>query len=296
MAIYLQRTQSRDKGSSRTEANSNMSEELSYQKIMQMFAESDRQRQQDKLELREELRIYRQEQLEILDRWYKAQEQWRQNLEQTQEQWRKEQEQRRQEQEQTQEKWRKEQEQRRQAQDRWFQKQEQSLEKWRAAREIEWQKTDKSMRNLHKEVNRLRDLFESQWSRLIEALVDGKLVHLLREQSIEVNHTATNVEGTSADGHNYEFDILAVNGNELVVVEVKSRLQSDDVREFLRELQNFKSWLREYQSMTVYGAVAYLRADESAVRYAENQGMYVIRAVGDSAKIINGADFKARTW
>ena len=284
-----------------------MSEELSYQKIMQMFAESDRQRQQDKLELREELRIYRQEQLEILDRWYKAQEQWRQNQEQAQEKWRKDQEQRRQEQEraqeqwrqnheQAQEKWRKEQEQRRQAQDRWFQKQEQSLEKWRAAREIEWQKTDKSMRNLHKEVNRLRDLFESQWSRLIEALVDGKLVHLLREQSIEVNHTATNVEGTSADGHNYEFDILAINGNELVVVEVKSRLQSDDVREFLRELQNFKSWLREYQGMTVYGAVAYLRADESAVRYAENQGMYVIRAVGDSAKIINGADFKARTW
>ena len=338
-----------------------MSEELSYQQIMQMFAESDRQRQQDKLEFREELRIYRQEQLEILDRWYKAQEQWRQNHEQTQERWRqsheqaqeqwrqnheqtqekwrkeqeqrrqeqeqwrqnqeqaqekwrkeqeqrrqeqeqaqekwrKEQEQRRQEQEQAQEKWRKEQEQRRQAQDRWFQKQEQSLEKWRAAREIEWQKTDQSMRNLHKEVNRLRDLFESQWSRLIEALVDGKLVHLLREQSIEVNHTATNVEGTSADGHNYEFDILAVNGNELVVVEVKSRLQSDDVREFLRELQNFKSWLREYQSMTVYGAVAYLRADEAAVRYAENQGMYVIRAVGDSAQIINGTDFKARTW
>ena len=277
-----------------------MSEELSYQKIMQMFAESDRQRQQDKLELREELRMYRQEQLEMLDRWYKAQEQWRQNHEQAQEQWREDQEraqeQWRQNLEQTQEKWRKEQEQRRQAQDRWFQKQEQSLEKWRAAREIEWQKTDKSMRNLHKEVNRLRDLFESQWSRLIEALVDGKLVHLLREQSIEVNHTATNVEGTSADGHNYEFDILAVNGNELVVVEVKSRLQSDDVREFLRELQNFKSWLREYQSMTVYGAVAYLRADESAVRYAENQGMYVIRAVGDSAQIINGTDFKPRTW
>ena len=157
-------------------------------------------------------------------------------------------------------------------------------------------KTEAAIRKLSKEVSRLRDLFESQWSRLLEALVDGKLVHLLRQRQIPVNHTSSNVAGLSADGQAYEFDILAVNGDAVVVVEVKSRLQSDDVREFVNELKHFKSWLREYQGMKVYGAVAYLRADESAIRQAQNQGMFVIKAVGDSAQIINPPDFQARAW
>ena len=163
-------------------------------------------------------------------------------------------------------------------------------------REEDRSKTEAAIRKLSKEVSRLRDLFESQWSRLLEALVDGKLVHLLRQRQIPVNHTSSNVAGVSADGQAYEFDILAVNGDAVVVVEVKSRLQSDDVREFVNELKHFKSWLREYQGMKVYGAVAYLRADESAIRQAQNQGMFVIKAVGDSAQIINPPDFQARAW
>ena len=163
-------------------------------------------------------------------------------------------------------------------------------------REEDSLKTEAAIRKLSKEVSRLRDLFESQWSRLLEALVDGKLVHLLRQRQIPVNHTSSNVAGVSADGQAYEFDILAVNGDAVVVVEVKSRLQSDDVREFVNELKHFKSWLREYQGMKIYGAVAYLRADESAIRQAQNQGMFVIKAVGDSAQIINPPDFQARVW
>ena len=43
---------------------------------------------------------------------------------------------------------------------------------------------------------------------------------------------------------------------------------------------------------TIYGAVAYLRAEEEANKYAERQGLFVIRATGDSASIINKKDFK----
>ena len=168
--------------------------------------------------------------------------------------------------------------------------------KWHKQREEDRGKTEAAIRKLSKEVSRLRDLFESQWSRLLEALVDGKLVHLLRQRQIPVNHTSSNVAGVSVDGQAYEFDILAVNGDAVVVVEVKSRLQSDYVREFVNELKHFKSWLREYQGMKVYGAVAYLRADESAIRQTQNQGMFVIKAVGDSAQIINPPDFQARAW
>ena len=148
---------------------------------------------------------------------------------------------------------------------------------------------------MSKEINRLRNLFESQWSRLIEALVDGKLVELLIERGINVTHTATNVEG-KYQSRQYEFDILAVNGSEVVVVEVKSRLQVPDVKELMEELKQFKTWVPEYRDKKIYGAVAYLRVDENAIRFAENQGLFVIKAVGDSASLINSSDFQPRSW
>ncbi len=46
----------------------------------------------------------------------------------------------------------------------------------------------------------------------------------------------------------------------------------------------------------MYGAVAYLKADESADRYAEGQGLFVIRATGSSASITNAENFKPRTF
>ena len=219
-----------------------MNEELTYQKVLQMFAETDRRMEAKMEAMRVEIREAERKREKLELKWSK-------------------------------------------------QREEDSKQ-----REEDSHKTDAAIRKLSKEVSRLRDLFESQWSRLLEALVDGKLVHLLRQRQIPVNHTSSNVAGVSADGQAYEFDILAVNGDAVVVVEVKSRLQSDDVREFVDELKRFKSWLREYQGMKVYGAVAYLRADESAIRQAQNQGMFVIKAVGDSAQIINPPDFQARAW
>ena len=219
-----------------------MNEELTYQKVLQMFAETDRRMEAKMEAMRVEIREAERKREKLELKWSK-------------------------------------------------QREEDSKQ-----REEDSHKTDAAIRKLSKEVSRLRDLFESQWSRLLEALVDGKLVHLLRQRQIPVNHTSSNVAGVSADGQAYEFDILAVNGDAVVVVEVKSRLQSDDVREFVNELKHFKSWLREYQGMKVYGAVAYLRADESAIRQAQNQGMFVIKAVGDSAQIINPSDFQARAW
>ena len=44
----------------------------------------------------------------------------------------------------------------------------------------------------------------------------------------------------------------------------------------------------------IYGTIAYLKADEQSKDYALNQKLFVIRATGDSASIINDVDFEPR--
>ncbi len=73
-------------------------------------------------------------------------------------------------------------------------------------------------------------------------------------------------------------------------------LKVRDVDHFLETLRNVTVLLPEYAAHAAYGAVAYLKANESADAYAERQGLFVIRATGSRASITNREDFRPRTF
>ena len=155
--------------------------------------------------------------------------------------------------------------------------------------------TDRRLKDTDRRLKKTDELFNSQWGKLMESLVEGDLVALLQEKGIAVERTCTNVKG-GRDGWHYEFDILAVNGGEVVVVEVKTTLRAEDVTHFLEKLDHFTEWVPEYKGGKILASVAYLKADSSVSEYAERQGLYVIRATGSSASIINEPDFRPRVF
>ncbi len=143
--------------------------------------------------------------------------------------------------------------------------------------------------------------FNKRWGHLVESLVKGKLVHLLRERGIQVNQTLPNVEAqlTNKDGtvqKRTEFDIIVANGKEVVIVEVKTVLSPKDLHHFLSNLQDFKSYFPKFKADTLYGAVAYLKSEGKAHVLSEAEGLFVIKAVGDSASLINKPDFKPKAF
>jgi hypothetical protein len=163
-----------------------------------------------------------------------------------------------------------------------------------------FQETERLIKESAEETDRkfkqLEKLFTSQWGRLMEALVEGDLVPLLTQRGISVSDTSTRLKGKRPDGGNYEFDIIAHNGAEMVVVEVKTRLRPDDVKDFLYKLDHIKSWIPRYAHNRIYGAMAWLTADAGAETMVENRGLLSIRATGDSASIVNTAEVRPRAW
>ncbi|VFM98487.1 MAG: hypothetical protein BECKG1743D_GA0114223_104782 [Candidatus Kentron sp. G] len=151
------------------------------------------------------------------------------------------------------------------------------------------------MKETGRRLKRAEGLFTSQWGRLVESLVEGALVPLLQERGILIQRTLRRVTGCY-EGQNYEFDILVVNGDELVIVEVKTTLRPDDVTRFVAKLDQCKVWMPEYASRTVYGGVAFIQTDADAGRMAEKQRLFVIRATGNSAAIVNQEGFRPRRW
>ena len=154
---------------------------------------------------------------------------------------------------------------------------------------------DRRMKEADRRLRKAEDLFTSQWGKLMESLVEGDLVPLLNERGIAVEETFERLTGRR-NGEHIEFDIVAANGNEVVVVEVKTTLRPKDVAWFLDKLSWFSEWFTPYRGRPVYGAVAYLRSDSSVTRQAERRGLFVIRATGSSASIVNEPDFEPRAF
>lgn len=172
---------------------------------------------------------------------------------------------------------------------------EQVLELFRET-DRKFQETDRKFQETDQRMKELQALFESQWGKLMESLVEGDLVNLLQARGLAISDTSTRLKGQLPGGGNYEFDILAHNGDEVVVVEVKTTLKPDHVRKFVQRMDQFKTWLPRYANNRLHGAVAWLRADAGADAMAIAQGLFSIRATGESARIMNPEDFTPRDW
>jgi hypothetical protein len=155
--------------------------------------------------------------------------------------------------------------------------------------------TDTELRERFKETDKkikeLSDLFTSQWGRLIEALVrPGVLKHFL-DRNIKVRTVFPRAESFK-NGDKMEIDLLLTSESEVVVIEVKTTLKVDDVREFLIDLNDFLSFFPQYRGYKVYAGVAALSIVESADRFAYRQGLFVLRLGKDNmVEVLNDSKF-----
>lgn len=125
----------------------------------------------------------------------------------------------------------------------------------------------------------------------IEEMVEPAVVQLFQERGIDVTQTMSRLK-SKRPGAAMEIDILAVNGSELVAVECKSRLSKDDVDDFLDRLQRFKLAFPQFRDFQVYGAVAGIEIDQGIDSYAYRRGLFVMKQLGETVKIINDVQFQ----
>jgi len=113
-----------------------------------------------------------------------------------------------------------------------YSSQKEIAEIWKLFRE-----TDREMRATDRKIKKLEELFTGQWGKLMESLVEGDLVKLLQKRNIKVEATLTSLKG-EYNGEYAEFDIIAINGKEVVVVEVKTTLSLNYVNKFIKNSNN----------------------------------------------------------
>jgi Holliday junction resolvase-like predicted endonuclease len=95
-----------------------------------------------------------------------------------------------------------------------------------------------------------------------------------------------------------EFDLVAVDGGRVLVVEVKNKLQKRMVDRFVeRKLPRFKEMFPEYEKYQVVGAMGALVVKDDVGRYAEKAGLYVLTQTDEGgATLLNREGFEPKTF
>ena len=154
-----------------------------------------------------------------------------------------------------------------------------------------FQETDRKFQETSKLVSNLG----GQWGLFVENQVAPACEQVFGERGIPVQMVSQRVKKRRG-GDTLEIDVLVVNAGHVVVVEVKSSLSVEDVREFLDDLGRFRDFFPEYADWRVHGAVAGMRIEDGADRYAYRQGLFVLAQTGDTVKILNDARFQPKSW
>ena len=95
-----------------------------------------------------------------------------------------------------------------------------------------------------------------------------------------------------------EYDIVAVNGDAVLVIEVKNKLQKRMVDKFVEDkLPKFKEIFPEYRERRIFGGMGALVVKEDVSRYAEKAGLYVLTQTSEGgAALINRKNFRAKEF
>ncbi|MEA3385288.1 MAG: hypothetical protein U9Q89_02380 [Thermodesulfobacteriota bacterium] len=95
-----------------------------------------------------------------------------------------------------------------------------------------------------------------------------------------------------------EYDIVAVNGNSVLVIEIKNKLQKRMVDRFINKgLPKFKEAFPQYRDRRLLGGIGALVVKDDVGRYAEKAGLYVLTQTSEGGvAIANKKKFRAKEF
>lgn len=145
-----------------------------------------------------------------------------------------------------------------------------------------------------KRTDRKLESLISNWGQLVESLSEVGLIEELARYGVTgLRESLHNLEIKDAQNQIIkEFDRILIDSDVLVVVEAKSTLRTQDVDKHIEDLPAiFQSRLSKGMTK-IFSTLVFLNAHDQTVKYAERQGLFVVKISGDGMlKALNHPDF-----
>ena len=156
-------------------------------------------------------------------------------------------------------------------------------------------------RRMKKTDKRISDL-GSRVGRIIENMVKRNIVEKFQDlgyEDIDVCYERVKF-GSRRLGTNGEIDLLLENGSFAILIEVKTTLETSDVRQHIERIEKYRRHVDAKgrgDNRHFIGAVAGAVVEGDAEKVAHENGIYVIVQSGKAVEIVAQPEgFKAKEW
>ncbi len=138
----------------------------------------------------------------------------------------------------------------------------------------------KQMKETDQKIKELSARFNSTVGNIMEGLMRPSSFKIFKKAGFSINRCLRNMKRKNKEPLlAMELDALMIGDTEIIVLEVKSSCDCNDIDKFLFHMQRFRTLFPEYDklNLNVYVAIASLNYENEADLYAQKQGLLVIR-------------------
>jgi len=145
------------------------------------------------------------------------------------------------------------------------------------------QETDRHMQETDKRFGKLNNRF----GEIVEYMVAPNLRGKFRELGLNFPKANPNSDVSDYDNNIFlEIDVMLENGDKALLVEVKTKLTTEDVTDHIERLEKMRKYADLHgDKRTFLGAVAGIVMTSNVKEYALGQGFYVIEPSGETFNI-----------
>ena len=161
--------------------------------------------------------------------------------------------------------------------------------------ELMFQETNRQMKETDKKISALG----SRIGDIVENMVGGNIVDKFQNFDYEITQCSRrSVFKNNKLGISGQVDLFLENGEVAILIEVKTTLETADVRQHIERLEKYRRYAdAKGDKRRFIGAVAGAVVEGEAADVAHSNGMYVIVQSGDAVEIITPPEgFIAKEW
>jgi hypothetical protein len=192
--------------------------------------------------------------------------------------------------------------QRKESAEEWEKQRKKRAEEWekqRKERAEEWEKQYRKIRRITEGNAKLIGKLGNRFGEMVEHMVKPNLVKKFRE--LGYVFTKAYQDATIEDKKNNiitEIDFTLENGDKVMIVEVKSKLTTDDITDHIERMKKVRTHADLHNDKRKYmGAIAGMIMSESEKIFALKNGFYVIEPSGETFTITAPeGSYSVREW
>ena len=178
-----------------------------------------------------------------------------------------------------------------------FERSHQELEKsnqeyleWHKATEEMMRQTDRQIKELSIQIGGLHRKHGS----FNEALFLPSIIKIL-EDTYSCNAVAPRYKFRN-NGDSFEADLIGMNEEYCYIVEIKSKLNEDAIKQLQSIIDRYKKFGKSYTQQKVVGIIAAMDYNDDLFRLVHKAGFLFISISDDIAKLNSPADFEPTVW